>query len=95
MRDISQEFPRGPEFDRYTAAAADFRIPYWDWAKTPPNGWGPLPWSVGGVQTVDVVTPEGNKTIPNPLFSYQFQELKSNDIPDTPVSLLCPQLDLP
>ncbi|KAI9720620.1 MAG: hypothetical protein M1812_002800 [Candelaria pacifica] len=84
MQNISNEFPSGPDHDRYTAAAADFRVPYWDWAKAPPTDWGTLPWSVGGPTTVDVVTPTGNKTINNPLYTYKFHELKSNDFPDTP-----------
>ncbi|KAI9785255.1 MAG: hypothetical protein M1835_003372, partial [Candelina submexicana] len=84
MLNISKEYPPGPDYDRYVAAAADFRIPYWDWAKAPPAGWGTLPWSVGGATTVDVVTPTGNKTIRNPLFSYEFHKLNSIDLPDDP-----------
>lgn len=88
MLNITAEWPWGPEHDRWVAAAAEFRIPYWDWAKAPRPGWGPLPWSVGGAETVDVITPTGNKTIKNPLFSYNFNDKNSHDFPDNPVSLL-------
>jgi len=71
MQTIVSEFPNGTERDRYSNAAADFRIPYWDWAAAPPDGQSVLPDSVA-VPTVTVNTPNGTATIDNPLFAYKF-----------------------
>ena len=68
-------------------AAANFRIPYWDWAATPSDGLNVLPDSVGGSPSVFVDGPDGAQEIANPLFSYRFSPLKSTDFPDYPVSL--------
>ncbi len=63
--------------DRYVRAAEDVRLPYWDWASEdsiPP---------VVSSETIDVIKPGTNSTaggetnIPNPLYSYMFQ----NDLP--------------
>lgn len=85
MQNIVNEFT-GDQKTRYAQAAANFRIPYWDWAASPPAGWGVLPWEMGGEQTIQVTMPNGTTTIPNPLWSYNFHPLSSTDLPDSPVS---------
>lgn len=85
MQTIVKEFT-GDQQTRYAQAAANFRIPYWDWAAAPPSGWGVLLWEMGGEQTIQVTMPNGTATIPNPLWSYNFHPLSSTDFPDSPVS---------
>lgn len=85
MQDVVSEFT-GDQQAQYARAAANFRIPYWDWAAAPPAGWGVLLWEMGGEQTIQVTMPNGTTTIPNPLFSYNFHPLSSTDFPDSPVS---------
>ncbi|MCJ1392937.1 hypothetical protein MMC18_005809 [Xylographa bjoerkii] len=58
---------------KYQQAASTFRLPYWDWATTPPDT--SFPQSMGSSDSVDVVVPGGDgspvtKSIPNPLYSY-------------------------
>jgi tyrosinase len=75
VRDIASWWPAGEVGDQYRATAVDFRIPYWDWAATPPKGESVLPLSVGGSPYVTVDGPVGVQTIANPLFSYGFKPL--------------------
>ncbi|KAF5875638.1 putative tyrosinase protein [Botrytis fragariae] len=82
---IAAQFPAGAERNRYTAAAANFRIPYWDWAVVPPTGESVLPPSVS-TPTVTVNGPAGVQTISNPLFSYHFNPLDPSELPDAPFS---------
>ncbi|KAI1383252.1 Di-copper centre-containing protein [Hypoxylon trugodes] len=70
--------------DRFQKAAADFRIPYWDWAATPPDGTSVLPLSVGGASSVNVSGPYGVQSISNPLFSYVFKPFNGSIFPDFP-----------
>jgi tyrosinase len=86
---IAQLYPAGSTRDKYTAAAANFRIPYWDWAAVPPAGQSVFPSSVGGSPYFVVDGPAGTQTIANPLWSYQFKPLNPNDLPDFPVR--CPR----
>ncbi|KAI9835969.1 MAG: hypothetical protein M1837_003559 [Sclerophora amabilis] len=83
VQEIAGEF-RGADRNRYAAAAANFRMPYWDWAAAPSDGRGVLPDSVGGSQTVQVRTPTGTTTIRNPLFSYTFRPLNTQELPNAP-----------
>lgn len=85
IQQIANEFT-GADRDRYVRAAANFRIPYWDWAAAPPGGQSVLPSSVGGSSTVIVMTPRGQRTIPNPLFQYTFHPLNTRELPDPPMS---------
>ncbi|KAF2259452.1 Di-copper centre-containing protein, partial [Lojkania enalia] len=78
-RQAVSEFPNGALKDRYSAALATFRMPYWDWAAIPPEGEGVYPWSVQR-EKVDVVTPNGTETIANPLFEYTFHPLVPSDM---------------
>ncbi|KAK6610608.1 hypothetical protein H4I96_02206 [Botrytis cinerea] len=82
---IAAQFSAGAERDRYTAAAANFRIPYWDWAVVPPTGESVLPPSVS-TPTITVNGPAGVQTISNPLFSYHFNPLDPSELPDAPFS---------
>lgn len=59
--------------DRFEAAAADCRAPYFDWAATPPEGDSLLPDSVGDSPKINVSGPAGTQTISNPLFTYDFK----------------------
>lgn len=87
IQQIAAQYPQGPTRDRFVAAAKNFRIPYWDWAASPPSGQSVFPTSVGGSPTVMVDGPNGSQLIGNPLFSYQFNPLNATDLPDWPVSL--------
>ncbi|PSN64506.1 Di-copper centre-containing protein [Corynespora cassiicola Philippines] len=82
-RDAIAEFPEGDLKDRSNAALATFRMPYWDWATVPPSGEGTLPSSLSS-PTIDVKLPNGTKSIPNPLFSYSFHPINTNDFPSSP-----------
>ncbi|KAI1261009.1 Di-copper centre-containing protein [Xylariaceae sp. FL1019] len=70
--------------DRYQRAAKRFRLPYWDWALTPPEGESILPLSVGGSPNVNVSGPNGIQNISNPLFSYTFRPFNGSIFPDAP-----------
>ena len=85
IQQIAQLWPAGPVRDQYVAAAANFRIPYWDWAMAPPAGESVLPDSVGGSPTMVVDGPNGQQTIANPLYTYQFKPLDPVALPDPPV----------
>ncbi|EAQ93199.1 hypothetical protein CHGG_01434 [Chaetomium globosum CBS 148.51] len=63
------------ERQRYESAARRFRLPYWDWAATPPSGESVLPKSIGGSPFIEVNGPNGVQRIANPLFSYNFKPL--------------------
>ncbi|KAH8647567.1 common central domain of tyrosinase-domain-containing protein [Tricladium varicosporioides] len=84
VEQIAGEYPAGPVRDRYMTAAANFRIPYWDWAAAPPTGESILPISVGGSPSINIDGPAGEQTIANPLFSYSFKPLNTNQFPDAP-----------
>lgn len=69
------------------AAASDCRVPYFDWAATPPTGQGVLPTSVGGSPTINVSGPAGTQLISNPLYAYDFKPPDASVFYDvTPVS---------
>ncbi|KAF6810967.1 tyrosinase precursor [Colletotrichum sojae] len=71
---IATWFTDSTERALYEAAAADFRMPYWDWAMTPPEGESSfLPdFETPGIQ---VYGPNGLQFIANPLYSYKFRPL--------------------
>jgi len=85
VQQIAQQYPAGPTRNKYAAAAANFRIPYWDWAAIPAAGQSVFPESVGGSPSVSVDGPAGTQTIANPLYSYQFKPLDPTQLPDFPV----------
>jgi hypothetical protein len=56
---------------RWLSAAQNLRAPYWDWAtnSVPPP-------EVIALQTVDIITPDGNTTtVQNPLYQYPFNPI--------------------
>ncbi|KAK3367218.1 hypothetical protein B0T24DRAFT_669551 [Lasiosphaeria ovina] len=57
----------------YQAAAKTLRFPYWDWASS-----ADLPPSTT-TQTLDITSPAGPVTLPNPLYSYRFQTFPFQD----------------
>ncbi len=61
----------GRQRTRYVNAANSLRLPYWDWAMTPPQGEEAFP-QMFTQQTVTVNTPTGRQQISNPLQSYSF-----------------------
>ncbi|KAI1004240.1 hypothetical protein K3495_g3971 [Podosphaera aphanis] len=84
IQDIAQQYPAGTTRDTYTLAAANFRIPYWDWAARPPSGDNVLPSSMVGSPIVDVNGPAGPQTIGNPLHTYNFHPLDPSQFPNDP-----------
>ncbi|PKS11555.1 hypothetical protein jhhlp_003320 [Lomentospora prolificans] len=64
---LANEYPI-TERSKYRSAAESLRIPYWDWAED-----ATIPPAVGQPE-IQVDTPEGQKTIRNPLYSYNFPE---------------------
>ncbi len=55
-------------------AAASLRLPYWDWAMDPPAGQNDVPDSIAQ-PSIQVITPNGTQTIPNPLYQYTFHPI--------------------
>lgn len=65
------------QVERFTKAAATFRMPYWDWAQGEKGG--PVP-DFFTTPTIPVTWPDGfQEDIPNPFFSYRFHELVPGD----------------
>ncbi|MCJ1291384.1 hypothetical protein MMC34_002927 [Xylographa carneopallida] len=60
----------------YRAAAAKFRIPYWDWSLNPT-----MP-SLVNAPTITITAPSGAQDVPNPLYNYTFNPLPTS--PDFP-----------
>ncbi|PBP21264.1 putative Tyrosinase [Diplocarpon rosae] len=79
---IAEQYPAGVR-DQYMTAAANFRIPYWDWAAVPESG-SVFPKSVGGSSSISVHGPAGVQTIQNPLYSYTFKPLDPAQLPEFP-----------
>jgi len=78
---------------RYQAAAATFRMPYWDWAANPPAGDSFFP-RVAASPNIDIITPQSNgqkAPFQNPLYAFRFNPLNPNgndfsNLRGTPVS---------
>jgi tyrosinase len=85
IRNIASWYPLEVR-DRYITAAANFRIPYWDWAIVPPSGQSVFPDSVGESPGISVDGPSGTQVIANPLYSYRFKPLDTSMLPDSPAS---------
>lgn len=73
---IASLFKDPDDRKRYVAAAADCRVPYFDWAANPPPGESLLPSSIGNNPLVSLSGPNGLQVVSNPLFDYQFKPLK-------------------
>lgn len=65
----ARKWPEGEDRDKWTEAAKKVRQPYWDWSH-PVDGLN-FP-SEYEQEEVEVSTPEGQETIPNPLAKYTF-----------------------
>ena len=76
----------GNERDQYLAAAATFRIPYWDWAAPVAPGDDVFTSSISGTAWIMMTFQNGSQVIPNPLYQYQFHPLSTNDMVYEPVS---------
>ncbi|TLD26588.1 hypothetical protein PspLS_04810 [Pyricularia sp. CBS 133598] len=63
---------------QYQRAATNFRIPYWDWAATPPEDESLLPLAVSESPVVEVAGPNGVQNISNPLYAYEFRPLDAS-----------------
>ncbi|KAK2600137.1 hypothetical protein QQS21_005152 [Conoideocrella luteorostrata] len=100
---IALMFTNTTQRQLYQQAAADFRIPYWDWSLAAPVGETHLPdvfWSPVMLQ----FGPNGVQNIKNPLYSYQFHPLDTEALiwnplkqwdetkraPNTTISLTAP-----
>lgn len=77
------EFPAAQRA-RWQRAADGLRMPYFDWARTPPAGQCTVPTLIRD-QRVNVITPRGAQNIANPIYSYFFHP--SSDLPGAPVSI--------
>lgn len=76
--DAVNTFPAGALRSRYARAALGFRMPYWDWAATPPVGESVWP-EILQTERIRVEYPNGTRTINNPLFAYRFHPVKPAD----------------
>lgn len=71
---IALMFTNTTQRQLYQQAAADFRLPYWDWSLEAPKGETHLPdvfWS----PVIQQFGPNGLQNIKNPLYSYRFHPL--------------------
>ncbi|KAF3005084.1 hypothetical protein E8E13_009759 [Curvularia kusanoi] len=68
IQEVINTFPSSQR-GRWQQAAADFRMPYWDWAQD--GGSNTVPTLIRD-QTVTVTKPQGRVTIANPLYSYSW-----------------------
>lgn len=85
VQEIAWNFP-GPSQSKYVAAASTWRLPYWDWAAPSPAGQNTMPSVISNSSFIEVMTPTGSQTIPNPLYRYHFHPLDNSQLPDFPVS---------
>ncbi|GAM85668.1 hypothetical protein ANO11243_036750 [Dothideomycetidae sp. 11243] len=82
VQNVARQFTNAG--NRWTSAAANFRLPYWDWAAAPPcSACQPFPKLVS-TQFISVTTPNGQQSILNPLFRYDFHPVESNDMAYNP-----------
>ncbi|KAG8829703.1 hypothetical protein FRB91_002786 [Serendipita sp. 411] len=72
VNNIANEFKDPAAKDRYQKAAQRFRLPYWDWAMN-----ADAPDFVSMQKQVTLDTPNGTKTIDNPLYQYTFRPMYS------------------
>ncbi|KAF2869068.1 hypothetical protein BDV95DRAFT_499227 [Massariosphaeria phaeospora] len=70
VTEVVNSFPKNQR-QRWRNAAANLRMPYWDWAAAPPNGESNMP-TLMRDQRVTVTKPSGQVSIANPLYSYTF-----------------------
>jgi tyrosinase len=70
-KNIANQYPSGTKA-AMQSAAANLRLPYWDWAAHPPNGGSNMPPLLTDTQ-VTVNGPSGSTTFNNPLHHYVFK----------------------
>jgi tyrosinase len=70
VQEVINTFPADQQ-QRWRNAANGLRMPYWDWAVAPPSGQDSTPTLIRD-QQVTVTTPNGQQTIPNPLYKYSW-----------------------
>jgi tyrosinase len=76
IQTVAEQFPTSL-VEQYTAAAQEFRAPYWDWALGPKGG--DIPEFLLS-PTIEVTDTDGiTKMIPNPLEHYRFHPLIPED----------------
>ncbi|KAK6330065.1 hypothetical protein TWF718_003493 [Orbilia javanica] len=77
-RDVVEEIRAAGNADlatRYANVLEGIRLPYWDWAFD-----ASVPREVGEMPNIQVQTQRGLETIPNPLYSYRFQNGEIREI---------------
>ncbi|CCA72437.1 related to tyrosinase precursor (monophenol monooxygenase) [Serendipita indica DSM 11827] len=67
MIQVANEYTNSEKKAKYLEVAKKF--PYWDWAAN-----GDIPDFISQQLTVELDTPNGLKTVPNPLYQYKFQK---------------------
>ncbi|KAF2177857.1 Di-copper centre-containing protein [Zopfia rhizophila CBS 207.26] len=75
VQEVINTFPSNQQ-QRWKNAAATLRMPFWDWARAPPSGESNVPTLIRDKQ-VTVTKPEGQRTIDNPLYQYNWGSLPS------------------
>ncbi|EWC44962.1 hypothetical protein DRE_01021 [Drechslerella stenobrocha 248] len=81
-RDIANEFPE-PKKSAFKAVLPTLRIPFWDWAVN-----STIPREVGDMENIEVDSPKGRTTIPNPLYSYKFSSISEFSDVSSPLGKL-------
>lgn len=84
---IADMFTDETEKRLYRLAASDFRVPYWDWSRSPPDGETHLP-DVFWNPIIEQSGPNGVQKIRNPLYSYYFHPLDQDAFIWNPVCLV-------
>ncbi|KAG5918288.1 hypothetical protein E4U42_006925 [Claviceps africana] len=74
VNEIALMFTNTTQRQLYQEAAADFRLPYWDWSLKAPEGETHLP-NVFWSPVIQQFGPNGVQNIKNPLYSYRFHPL--------------------
>ena len=70
--EIAPRYPSGSRRSEMVAAARNLRLPYWDWAARPESG-STFP-DLFTSYRIAVDGPDGETTIPNPLFRHDFTD---------------------
>jgi tyrosinase len=66
--DVAKTYPNDQQ--AWLGAAQNLRAPYWDWAtnSVPPS-------EVISLQNINIITPGGRRSVPNPLIQYTFNPI--------------------
>ncbi|GAM91208.1 hypothetical protein ANO11243_092550 [Dothideomycetidae sp. 11243] len=83
VQNVANSFPAASRA-RWQAAAANFRMPYWDWAVVPTcQGCQVFPEFVSSAY-ISVTSPTGQQTVVNPLYRYDFHPIVPSDMAYNP-----------